>query len=96
MTEKRYCPATGQFEDHFSGTCCDDPMMHIKPVEGIMAAYRQMAVMRDAVMRATGEWTEAMSLLELAEQLITETDKWDDPAWMARKERFEGRLRALR
>ena len=96
MTEKRYCPVTGQFEDHFSNTCCDDPMMHILPVEDIMAAYGQMAQLQSAHLRTAGDWTEAMSLLELAEQLITGTDKWDDPAWMARKERFEGRLRALR
>ena len=70
--------------------------MHIAPVEDIMDAYRRMALMQSAHLRTASDWTEAMGLLDLAEKLVMDTDKWDDPAWMARKERFVNRLQALR
>lgn len=70
--------------------------MHIAPVEDIMDAYRQMALMQSAHQLTCSDWGDAMDLLYLAERLIMDTDKWDDPAWMARKARFANRLRAMR
>lgn len=94
VADKRYCPVTGQFEDHAAQACCDDPIMHIMPVEDIMDAYRRIAQQARVMRMLVEETCESLRLLELADELINSVHTVADRAWMARRDRFNGQYAA--
>lgn len=94
MTDKRYCPKTGQFEDHDAQTCCTEPILHLKPVDDIMDAYRRMARMQAAHLLTADDWSTATELVEMAYILVATANFNEDPIRKARQERFLGRVHA--
>ena len=95
MTDKRYCPKTGQFEDHAAGTCCEDPDLHVKPFVDIMDAYRQMAMVKTSNRRAARTYMRLMNALDLAWSLLGNIQHADWPEWKASLDRFQGQYRAI-